>query len=393
MTRPSMFRRIYIGLLIAAGILVFGTCTEPFEMESTEYEDILIINASITAESKYHEIYVARSFASGEEQKLISGAEVQVMADNGDSFQFEQITPGTYRSTIPFAPIPGMQYQLNLKDENGESYISAKVRLTEPTTVDQISAKRILNEQGEDGVQISVDGTAAAANSGYFRYEYVETYKIESFYNPQKELVVVSESPPVLELRDKEREERVCYVTQESNSILIAETNNLSENRVVDMQLHFIERKDRRIAIRYSILVKQYALTSSSYEFYRTLKSLSSSSNLFSQAQPGLIVGNIENTGSGNAKVIGLFETVSVASKRIFFNFDEVITDNGIRYLGDCEQTKYHISDSELFERVQSGNYLLSGVDPLDIVSIALKNCVDCTLEGSNMVPEFWIEP
>jgi len=388
-----MLKRIQIVLFIAAGTLIFGTCTEPFEMETTAYEDILIINASISAESKNHEIYISRSYASGEEPKLISGAEVEVVADNGDSFQFEQIAPGIYRSTISFAPIPGTDYQLNLKDENGESYTSAKVRLTEPTTVDQITARRTLNEQGEDGVQIYVDGSATAANSTYFRYEYVETYRIESFYNPMKELVVVSESPPILELREKEREEKVCYATQESNSIFIAETNHLGDNKVMDFPLHFMERRDRRIAIRYSILVKQYALTSSSYEFYRTLKDLSSSSNLFSQVQPGLIVGNIENTGSGKTKVIGLFETVSMASKRIFFNFDEVFLDNGIRYLEDCVQTNYHISDSDLFERVQSGDYLLSGEEPLGIVAIALKKCVDCTLEGSNIVPEFWVEP
>src|SRR5690606_31428538 len=112
--------------------------------------------------------------------------------------------------------------------------------------------------------------------------------------------------------------------------------------------------RDRRVAHRYSILVKQYAQTSVSYEFYRTLKNFSSSSNLFSQVQPGLIVGNIDHIGTGNVKVIGLFEVVSVSSRRLFVSFEEIFQNNGdIRYLGDGEETAYHIRDLELFERIQ----------------------------------------
>lgn len=389
-----MFKKIHIVFLIAICMaMVFSTCTEPFEVETTDFEDILIINASITTDARQHEIYISRSYEQGGEEVKASGATVEVLVNGDSPIQFEQVSPGVYRSTIVFAAEPGTDYQLRVIDENGEIYTSPQVQSTTPTTIDEISARRVLNEDGQDGVEIYVDGTASSDNAAYFRYEYVETYRIESFYQLSKELVVASESPPILELRIKEREEKTCYKTEESNSIMIAETNNLAENKVVDFPLLFMERRDRRVAHRYSILVKQYAQTSVSYEFYRTLKNFSSSSNLFSQVQPGLIVGNIDHIGTGNVKVIGLFEVVSVSSRRLFFSFEEIFQNNGdIRYLGDCEETAYHISDLELFERIQSGHYRLTGELPFDNVTIALKNCVDCTLEGSNQVPEFWVE-
>ncbi|MEC8830961.1 MAG: DUF4249 family protein, partial [Bacteroidota bacterium] len=243
-----------------------------------------------------------------------------------------------------------------------------------------------------DGVEIYVDGTSTGDNEGYFRYEYEETYRFESFYKPLQELSVVTESPPLLEVVYKEKEERVCYVTETSNSILITETNNLSENKVVDFPIRFIERRDRRIAHRYSILVKQYAQTNTSYEFYQTLKSFSSSDNLFSQPQPGLIVGNVRHVSDDSVKVVGLFEVVSFTTRRFFFSFQEIF-GNDIPYLGDCEFERYSsLSDPELFQRITTGQYKYIGEDPPFVYQVAPARCVDCTLFGTNVVPDFWEE-
>lgn len=389
-----MFKKIHIVFLITICMaMVFSTCTEPFEVETTDFEDILIINASITTDTRQHEIYISRSYEQGEEEIKVSGATVEVLVNGDSPIQFEQVLPGVYRSTIVFAAEPGTNYQLRVVDENGEIYTSPQVQSTAPTTIDEISARRVLNEDGQDGVEIYVDGATTGDNEGYFRYEYEETYKIESLYKPLKEFRIVSESPPLLEVVDKEREEKICYVTETSNSIIIAETNNLSENKVMDFPIRFIERRDRRIALRYSVLIKQYAQTSVSYEFYSTLKNFSSSNNLFSQPQPGLIVGNVRHVDDDSVKVIGLFEVVSYTTKRFFFNFQEIF-GNDIPYLGNCDikDSYFSLSDPELFQRIKSGQFKYIGEDPPFVYQIAPTRCVDCTLFGSNVIPEFWVE-
>lgn len=383
-------RNLIIFLLVTYVLLALNACTEPFEVETTDFEDILIINASLTTESKQHEIYISRSYEEGDEEVQVSGVTVEVLVNGGSSIQFEETSPGIYRSNMVFAAQSGTDYQLRVVDENGETFTSSLVQLTAPTTIDKISARRVLNEDGIDGVEIYVDGTSTGDNEGYFRYEYEETYRWESFYKPLQGFRIVSESPPLLEIVYKEKEERFCYVTETSNAILITETNNLSENKVVDFPVRFIERRDRRIAFRYSILVKQYAQTNASYEFYQTLKNFSSSDNLFSQPQPGLIVGNVRHKNDDSVKVVGLFEVVSFTSRRFFFGFQEIFGTD-IPFLDDCEFERYSsLSDPELFQRVQSGQYMYIGEDPPFIYQVAPARCVDCTLFGTNEVPDFW---
>lgn len=387
-----MYRSAYTKtLLYLLALVAFCSCTEPFDLETNEFSDILVINASITSENKHHEIYISRSFATGEEAKLVSGAGVSIQNEAGNSIRFNETEAGTYTSEIPFSPERGISYQLRVIDENNETFVSDAVMLTQPSKIDQVMPKRITNKQGEDGVEIYVDGTGLNDHEGYFRYAFEETYKIESFYKPLKEFVVVSQSPPTLELTDKENEERICYVDETSNTVVIAETRNLAENKVRALPVHFIERRDRKVALRYSILVKQFSLTASSYEFYKTLKEFSSNDNLFTQTQPGLIVGNIKHENNPNIKVIGLFEMVAIDTKRIFFNFRDIF-GNDMPYFESCESQAYGLSNPELFNRILSGNFQFTGEDPPEVYNIAPIDCIDCTLEGSNRIPEFWTE-
>lgn len=375
--------------LLLIALVMVNACTEPFEIETTEFENILVIDASITNEFKQHEIYLSRSFSSGEETSQVSGARVTVRSDSGDNYEFTERQPGLYASTIPFSPSRGIVYTLTVTDENGASYSSSPVTLTNTSEIEEIKANRFTDLSGTDGVQITVNGFSDA-NTGYFRYDYEETYRIDSWFNPQDSLVVTSQTPPVLEVVKKESSQKTCYITERSNTILLAETNSLSENKVVDLPVNFIERRARKVAIRYSILVRQYAISSTSYEFYETLKKFSSSDNLFSQIQPGLIAGNIQNDTDPNIKVIGLFETVSVSEKRIFFGFKDIF-GNDIPYIGSCEREGFLINNPVLFDRINSGRYLFVGEDPPGVINIAPEQCVDCTLLGSTKIPEFWI--
>ncbi len=382
--------------LFACLLILFTGCTEPFEIETPDFEDILIINASITTEPGQQEVYITRSYASGEDEVRVSGATVEILVNGGERISFEQAEPGLYRTADDFIPVSGVDYRLRVVDENGETFTSSPVRLTEPTTINSINARQIVNEAGETGVEITVDGSSNNPDAPYFRYEYEETYRIRSFFNPQDELVIVSEDPPLLEIRTKEREENICYVTEASNRIFISETDNLQENVVSDYPLRFIERRDRRVAERYSILVKQYALSNASYQFYQTLLRFSSSDNLFSQPQPGLIVGNVQHENNPDIKVVGLFEVVSLTQDRIFFDFRDVF-DPGPRYLEVCETDTLLLNDPELFELVKSEEVSLVEELPGSIgapisITVADRICVDCNLTGTNVVPEFWEE-
>ncbi len=118
----------------------------------------------------------------------------------------------------------------------------------------------------------------------------------------------------------KLKEEYTCYRSENSQDIILANTNSLSEDNVNNLFLTFIDGEDPKVALRYSILVKQYVISRPAYNYYKILDELSSSDNIFSQSQPGYFNGNITNIDNPGEKVIGFFDVSSVSDKRIFFN-------------------------------------------------------------------------
>lgn len=390
MLRNKSITKIVAVLVIGIGLLI-ASCTEPFIAPTLEFEDLLIIDASITDELKQHDIRLSRSYQEDSTNVNISSAKVYIKDNNGNQLDFFEVKEGLYRSNDAFRALPGMEYQLFVTDEKGEEYLSDKVMLPEKATVDNVRAARVLNDDGVDGVEIYVDGSNTTNTTSFFRYEFVETYKFESFFKPTKEFRLTANPTEPLELVEKQEEERICYVSNKSNTILLTATTNLGSNSIKDFPVTFINRRNRKVALRYSILVRQLSSSRTAYEFYNTLQNFSSSESLFSQIQPGLLVGNIEHVSNSNKKVVGLFEVVSISEKRLFFNYKEIF-GNDIPYLGNCEAEGFGINSPLLLERIESGAYQYTSENPPGIFNISSIRCIDCTLFGTAEVPEFWTE-
>ena len=155
-------------------------------------------------------------------------------------------------------------------------------------------------------------------------------------------------------------------------------------------------------------MVKQYVQSLDVFTYYKTLKKLSISENVFSQNQPGFIQGNIASIENSNEKVIGMFEVSSVSEKRIFFDYKDFYPDaSELFYFVSCTFSKppdFNIG-SPLAPPLQAG--IINGQtkffdfnptyqDPNfpDDGPIVVVNtgCGDCTVFGNNFVPDFWEE-
>ncbi|MEM9001879.1 MAG: DUF4249 domain-containing protein, partial [Bacteroidota bacterium] len=143
----------------------------------------------------------------------------------------------------------------------------------------------------------------------------------------------------------------------------------------------------------------------------------SQSDNLFTQIQPGLIEGNIKAAGNSEDIVIGYFEVASVAEQRIFFNYSDFFPDeplppffdnfncnavfspplpnplrDGPSSLEECgaQRTLIELLNDEQVE------FFLSNAEPPPLCEgpfiVTLRPCGDCTVFGSNIVPDFWVE-
>ncbi len=280
-------------------LTIYG-CVEPYEGGdfNGNFEDVLVINATVTNETKRQEVTLTRSFSFEDEvAPTEENAQVTIYDGTGIEFTFEEVEPGKYLSTQEFAAEINKDYSLKIITESGKTYISSTMQLpVESTSIDNLYAERITNDDGIEGMGVFVDSFDPSRGSNYYRYEYEETFKIIAPFWSPFDVVVTLEGiqTPGISVILREQEERVCYGTDVSKTINVSSTLGLTEDRLKRFSVRFINRDDYILSYRYSILVKQYVQNPESFSYYETLNGLSQSSgNVFSEDQPGFLAGNI----------------------------------------------------------------------------------------------------
>lgn len=373
-------------------------CVEPIEIESGNYEDVLVIEGIITNEFQRQEVLLSRTFQLEEDgpSKEIN-AQVVVISE-GEMFEFTETEPGRYVSAEPFRAIPERTYTLEVITTNGAQYSSEPEVLSVAPGISNVHAERT-TYKNEDGVAVLLDVNGPEASSGYYLYEFSETFKIVSPFSFSTDLVY--REGEFIQV-PKTKEETVCYVTETSQEILLANTNAQSSSDLNNFLVRFIEREDYRTAYRYSILVKQYSISGDAFSYYETLKDFSDSESLFSQNQLGLINGNLHSINDPDEKVIGFFSVAGVSSQRIFLNFDDFFSKKEFlpnSHVSSCEvlvpETSTDAQIRALRNQLEMGSIKLTGWEqvPNSVVYYFVRaRCVDCTYFGTNEVPDFWVE-
>ncbi|MFD0977596.1 DUF4249 domain-containing protein [Salinimicrobium gaetbulicola] len=377
-------------ILFILGVLIIS-CTEEIPLKSENFESILVVEGIITNQEKYQEIKLSRSYKLEENgPSPVSNAIVRIVSESGKIFNFIEDSSGQYRSEKPFRTLTNESYVLEIETNNG-NYSSSSVKAVEETKIENIrSIKSTI--RGEDGVAILVSSADESSNN-YYKYEYEETYKIVSYYKKDLDLIINEEGE--FEVVPKAREETICYNTEKSRSLVLSSTENLEQTSLSNYLVTFIPKTDSKLAHRYSILVKQLRLNPDIFDIYQTLKNLSESDNLFSQYQPGFLNGNIFSETNENEKVIGIFTTAAVDSKRLFFSYTDyfdTITDPRPDHYGPCALEYYTLPDDLLREAILNNQVELFYEDPPGNFVVIDPRCVDCNYFGTNIKPDFWEE-
>ena len=407
----------YIIALIL-GFFIVISCVEEIDFIQTNgtFESALVIEATITNELIQQKIILSRTYAVEEDgPNPESGATVRIESDQG-IINFIEDEPGIYLSENVFAAQQNVNYKLLVTTSEGKTYTSPHVKLTQETEIDNLYATRINNDVGINGMGIFVDSFDPTNNSHYYRYTYEETYKIVAPRWVPKELLVIDESTCEVDLVDRVEEAEVCYNTVPSTDIILANTSNLAEDRVFNHQVRFIDSENFILSYRYSILVKQYVQSLEAYTFYKVLKSFSDEGNLFSQIQPGVVVGNMVSETDDLENVIGVFDVSTVSEKRLFFNYEDFYPEESIPdFPIVCEPTEHSqyapnpafcgllisglVRDRIVYydgaAKIVDTTFFEDGTFIIDTITIGpfnmmLKPCGDCREYGTTEQPIFW---
>ena len=358
------------------------------------------------------------------------GAKVFVSDESGNEYNFTEYLPGRYRSDDEFAAELDTNYKLGISTADNRSYESKSMSIQGVSEIQNLYAERMVSDTGIEGVGIFVDNKNVLGDTRNVRFRYEETYKIIAPLWSPRDFSLTNYQPCApnngilaiydLEVLPRQQEERVCYRTDISNDIIQGNSNIEETNGLNKQMVRFIDNDNFIISHRYSIMVEQQVVGPESYSFYEQLKRFSETGSLFSQIQPGFLEGNILESNGATGSVIGFFEIISVSKKRLFFNYTDLFPNEPLPpFPFRCEPLsakETHISycyvppppgniadpcpisvveqiDQDLIVYYDDNSKRLIG-DPFcnSDFAFVVSPCGDCTVIGTNVKPEFWIE-
>ncbi|SDS16663.1 protein of unknown function [Polaribacter sp. KT25b] len=404
-------KSLKIFLILFCASFILTSCLEEIPLTNSESKSFLVIESTITNEYKFQTVKLSRTIELDSLNSIKeTNAIVVIKDDSNNSFNFTETDDGIYVSNNEFEAELNKNYTLEITTKDGKRYTSKQQKIAGVNEMDSLEAKLGTKTNGEEGINIVVNSNTTDENAQYYRYEYEETYKIIApLWSNQKLEIIIDEFPfSEVALVTDPVDNKICYNTINSSDIIQTETTLLSGNDV-NFNVHFLGKNDFKVSHRYSVLVKQYVENLEAYTYFNTLKKLSESQGIFTQNQPGLVVGNISSVSDIDENVIGFFEVVSVSEKRIFFNYEEYYPDGEVDYISDCVITAPPLlavaafpgqkppQTSPLVNALKQNSifYLLNSEPTEQLIGNYLlvpRECGDCTVLGSNVKPTFWID-
>jgi hypothetical protein len=298
------------------------------------------------------------------------------------------------------------KYRLRIKTADNKEYVSDFVPVLNSPPIDSIGYTIQTN-----GLNIYSNAHDPTNNVKYFRFDYTETWAFhtafESYFKSNGDTVLRRDL-----IHDNIYQ---CWLSDTSSTIVLASTAKLAQDILLDNPITNISSLSEKLEVRYSIMLRQYALTPDAYTFWQNLKKNTEQLGSIFDAQPTEISGNIHSAANPSEPVIGYLSVGGVATKRVFI-------DNRILPAW-VANTPYNMPfsmciDTPLFYQYYEGvqRVLVNQIDlfinynkpgphfdvliPIDALTVpgggiigytaAEPACVDCTLRGTNKQPIFW---
>lgn len=387
---------IYTGLI---SLLLFTTCVEPFDPDIGSYENALAVTGSVLEGRHISRIQLGRTFSFDEsEPELVAGAKVFFKDDEGNDYQLKESeeTPGIYESdTTAFQGVAGRSYQLRIETPNGNIYESEWQLMKKSAQLEDVYfeyEEDVIGFDTLDGIQIYIDASDPENSSRFYRWEFEETWHIQV---PMPARASWDLQTNTFELYENEEIPHICYQTNKVNDIILRTTQGLSEDRIERMPLHYVSGQTNRLVRRYTILVKQYALTEKSYNFWSTARDLNQDVGTLFDPIPNQLIGNIQNINDPDDPVLGYFSADGYDERRIFIDRLDLPPDfKTVTEYEFCEESFFFTADAlSLFIATQGGG--LSGIVTDFFGNIqgftgAKVACTDCRTKGVLEKPDFW---
>lgn len=359
-------------------LIVGNSCIKQFTPETTEDKDLLVVEGLITDRPGLDTIKLSTSMPLGikSSAKPLSGCEVTISDDLGNTFSTNEIVAGSYVMNPPFQGVVGRSYTLHVKTDDSYhnlSYESSPVLMKPVPPIDSLYYNKVVLARSSnggvigEGCQIYLNTHDPESICRYYRWEFVETWEFNL--------------PYLVANRD-------CWITRTSEQINIKNTTSFTDDRIDKLPVTLITNETDRLNIKYSILVNQYSLNQDEFDYWQQLKNqIEKVGSLYDQI-PYSTKSNVRCIEKPSENVLGYFSVSAVKSKRIFIQEQFV----GAPYLYyDCEDAVVGFNDP--IPSLNSKVWVIITITyppPGYKVLTYFRACADCTTRGSIKKPDFW---
>lgn len=342
-----------------------------------------MVDGLITDREGPHTVRLSRSYTFDEEYpRPVEGAVVQVIDEDLNEYLFTEEEPGIYQNNI-LAGEPGKEYQLKLITPDQLHYESDRVKLQPIPEIDRVDfefRERASTDPSQPvyGVLIMVSTHDPRNETRYYRWEWTETWE---FITP-----ILSSHYP---------DEQRCWKSKASSNISIGTTEHLLQDVLEDHPLCFVSTENNKLKIRYSILVSQYSLSRDAYSYWKNLQDITQNTGSLFDPTPAVVTGNIHRTDDPSIPVLGIFQASAVSQERIFIdrtdlpeflNIPSGFEGCNFYTTADSAEVAYYTNHGyELVDEYVDGNTLYYIFSNSSV-------CFRCTLTGTNVKPDFWME-
>ncbi|AYL98513.1 DUF4249 domain-containing protein [Mucilaginibacter celer] len=323
----------------------------------------------------------------------VDNCTVQVEAEGGSTILLTPQGNGYY--VAPRLSLDASKkYRLHIVTGDNKEYASDYVEVKKTQPIDSIGFTVKNNT-----LQVYANTHDATNSTRYYRWAYEEAWRFHARYQSS---YMVDQVIKGVVPRTVAEQNYYCFAGDKSTTIVLGSSAKLSQDVIFQQPITTIAATSEKIEMRYTILLKQYALTKEAYQFWENLKKNTEQLGSIFDAQPSQLTGNVHNLKDATEPVIGYISVTNIQTKRVFIDNTDIPREWTATYPYDCGP-----ADSALFVNPKTKeddvkNLIVNGtgVPILDITqarsiigfTYSTIECTDCRIRGRVQAPSFWTE-
>lgn len=368
-------------------LVVITGCLDPYSPRVNPLDiNLLVVDGSLDVSDGSAVVALGRAVSVDAPESFpnVLGAFVSIEDTHGNVYQLHEGDSGNYRATgIPVQH--GDEFRLHIVTTDDDVYDSDFVKPLSTPPIDSLTWTT-----DDEKLTIQVSTHDPTNESRYFRWTYDETWNYHAALLSQ---YVVENR----QLRGRRPDEMMyyCWNTAPSYNIVAGSTARLSSAVVSKFPVQFIPAGSIKLQMKYSILLKQMAISEDEFKYLEQLKKTTESIGGLFDPQPTSVIGNVHRVRKDSPLAVGYFSVGNTTKMRMYINgadvpkiFREIwplpgcLPPDSVCAVPSptCAITVNDLIDAQIVGIYAAGKYTLTN-----------SRCADCRFQGGvTMQPDWW---